>query len=98
MLPCDCSRLPSTTPRSLPPPKQASLNGRPSNPYDPGQNFLSPQGIVAVALAKIARRETLTIRGDGSATKDYFNVTDLADAMSGLLETPALTTSAVVKT
>jgi len=61
---------------------------RPSNPYGPGQNFLSPQGIVAVAMAKIARRQTLTIRGDGSATKDYFFVTDLADAISGLLETP----------
>ena len=61
---------------------------RPSNPYGPGQNFLSPQGIVAVALAKIARHETLTIRGDGSATKDYLFVTDLADAISGLLETP----------
>ena len=41
-----------------------------------------------MALAKIARRETLTIRGDGSATKDYFYVTDLADAISGLLATP----------
>ena len=61
---------------------------RPSNPYGPGQNFLSPQGIVAVALAKIFRHETLTIRGDGSATKDYLFVTDLADAISGLLETP----------
>ena len=61
---------------------------RPSNPYGPGQNFLSPQGIVAVAMAKIVRRETLTIHGDGSATKDYFFVTDLADAISGLLETP----------
>jgi nucleoside-diphosphate-sugar epimerase len=39
-------------------------------------------------MAKIARRETLTIHGDGSATKDYFFVTDLADAISGLLETP----------
>jgi UDP-glucose 4-epimerase len=39
-------------------------------------------------MAKIARRETLTIHGDGSATKDYLFVTDLADAISGLLETP----------
>ena len=60
---------------------------RPSNPYGPGQNFLSPQGIVAVALAKIARGEALTIHGDGSATKDYFFVTDLTDAVSGLLQT-----------
>jgi UDP-glucose 4-epimerase len=62
---------------------------RPSNPYGPGQNFLSPQGIVAVALANVARHKTLTIRGDGRATKDYFFVSDLAGAISCLLQTPA---------
>jgi len=60
---------------------------RPSNPYGPGQNFRSAQGLVAVAMAKIARSETITIRGDGSATKDYLFIEDFADACLRLLST-----------
>ena len=61
------------------------LEIRPSNPYGPGQNFQSAQGIVAVAMARIARGEPITIRGDGSATKDYIFVNDFAEACVRLI-------------
>ena len=60
---------------------------RPSNPCGPGQNFRSAQGLVAVAMSCIARHETITIRGDGSATKDYLFIEDFADACVRLLST-----------
>ena len=31
----------------------------PSNPYGPGQNFRSAQSLVAVAMSRIARSETI---------------------------------------
>lgn len=68
------------------------LSIRPSNPYGPGQKFRSAQGLVAVAMTKIACGETITIRGDGSATKDYLFIDDFAAACLRLLTTapPAL--------
>jgi UDP-glucose 4-epimerase len=60
---------------------------RPSNPYGPGQNFQAAQGIVAVAMARIAREEPIIIRGDGSATKDYIFINDFADACLRLVST-----------
>lgn len=73
---------------------EAAQNGfrhleiRPSNPYGPGQNFHAAQGIVAVAMARIACGEPITIRGDGSATKDYIFISDFADACLGLISNP----------
>ncbi len=64
------------------------LEIRPSNPYGPGQNFQSAQGIVAVAMARIARGEPITIRGDGSATKDYIFISDFTEACVGLISNP----------
>lgn len=64
------------------------LEIRPSNPYGPGQNFQSAQGIVAVAMARIARGEPITIRGDGSATKDYIFISDFAEACVKLVSNP----------
>lgn len=64
------------------------LEIRPSNPYGPGQNFAAAQGIVAVAMARIARGEAITIRGDGSATKDYIFVGDFADGCVRLISSP----------
>lgn len=64
------------------------LEIRPSNPYGPGQNYQSAQGIVAVAMARIARGEPITIRGDGSATKDYIFISDFAEACVGLVSNP----------
>ena len=64
------------------------LEIRPSNPYGPGQNFQAPQGVVAVAMARIARGEPITIRGDGSAEKDYLFVDDFAKACGKLISNP----------
>jgi UDP-glucose 4-epimerase len=67
------------------------LEIRPSNPYGPGQNFQAAQGIVAVAMARIARREPITIRGDGSAIKDYIFINDFVEACFLLVSNPQAT-------
>jgi UDP-glucose 4-epimerase len=54
---------------------------RPSVPYGPRQNPLARQGAVAVFLYRVARDLPVTIWGDGSVTRDYFYVSDLADAL-----------------
>jgi len=61
---------------------------RPSNPYGPGQNFEGAQGLASVAMAKIARGETITIFGDGSTLKDFLFVDDLSAAVGTLLAHP----------
>jgi hypothetical protein len=40
-------------------------------------------------MAKIARSETITIRGDGSATKDYLFINDFSNACAQLLAASA---------
>ena len=59
---------------------------RPSNPYGHGQNLFGKQGLVAVAIGKILRRETVEVWGDGSAVRDYIYIDDLAKAFSQLIE------------
>jgi UDP-glucose 4-epimerase len=54
---------------------------RPSVPYGPRQNPLARQGAVAVFLYRVARDLPVTIWGDGSVTRDYFYVSDLAEAL-----------------
>ena len=53
---------------------------RPANPYGEGQNVLGEQGAIAVFLGHIARGLPVEIWGDGSVTRDYFYVGDLARA------------------
>jgi UDP-glucose 4-epimerase len=67
------------------------LEIRPSNPYGPGQSFQAAQGVVAVAMARIARGEPVTIRGDGSSTKDYIFVDDFTEACVKLISKPKAT-------
>jgi len=43
---------------------------------------------VAVAMARIARGEPITIRGDGSATKDYIFINDFSEACVKLVSNP----------
>ena len=50
---------------------------RVGNPYGPYQSSDS-QGLINVFIRKMFRNETLTIRGDGNAIKDYIYVKDLA--------------------
>jgi UDP-glucose 4-epimerase len=61
---------------------------RPSNPYGPGQNFNGPQGLIAVAMARIARGQEVTIRGNGRAVKDYLFIDDFAEAFQKLVADP----------
>ncbi len=59
---------------------------RPSVPYGPRQNPLARQGAVAVFLYRVARGLPVTIWGDGSVTRDYFYVSDLAEALIAAAE------------
>ncbi len=54
---------------------------RVSNPYGRYQNPSGKQGVIAVFLGKIMRRETITVWGDGSSVRDYIFVEDLVDTL-----------------
>jgi UDP-glucose 4-epimerase len=54
---------------------------RPSNAYGSRQDPLGGQGIVAVALGRIAQGQSIEIWGDGEAVKDYIYIDDLVDAI-----------------
>ena len=51
---------------------------RAANPYGPGQNPLTGQGVIANFLHKIKLGKSLEVWGDGNAVRDYFDVRDLA--------------------
>jgi len=55
---------------------------RPSAPYGPRQNPLGRQGAVAVFAYRIWRGLPLTLWGDGGATRDFFYISDLVEAMT----------------
>jgi UDP-glucose 4-epimerase len=59
---------------------------RPANPYGEGQNPDGSQGAVGVFLGRVARNEPIHIWGDGTVTRDYFYIADLADAMMRVLD------------
>lgn len=59
---------------------------RPSNPYGHGQNINGKQGVIAVIIGKILRKETIEIWGDGSAVKDYIYIDDFVYYLSKLIE------------
>lgn len=59
---------------------------RPANPVGPGQSGERGQGLVATILHKAARGEPLTLWGDGSSVRDYFDVRDLAAAVEAVLD------------
>lgn len=52
---------------------------RAANPYGPGQNPFSGQGIVANFVHKMYTGQRLEVWGDGETVRDYFYVRDLAD-------------------
>ena len=53
---------------------------RPSNPFGRRQNPAGKQGAVTVFLGRIAQGLPITIWGDGEVTRDFFHVSDLAEA------------------
>ena len=58
---------------------------RPSNPYGRYQNPMRMQGFIAVAMHKLLKNQEIEIWGDGSVTRDYIFVNDMADAFTSLL-------------
>lgn len=62
---------------------------RPSVPYGPYQNPHRRQGAVSVFIYRALHNQPITIWGDGSVTRDYFYVGDLAEALTAALSTPA---------
>jgi len=54
---------------------------RPSNAYGERQNPFKQQGVVGVFLGNIVRQEPIVIWGDGSVTRDFIYVGDLATAL-----------------
>lgn len=52
---------------------------RAANPYGPGQNPFSGQGIMANFVHKMYTGQRLEVWGDGETVRDYFYVRDLAD-------------------
>lgn len=59
---------------------------RPSNPFGPGQNLNSGQGLIAVAIGKILSNEPLVIWGDGNSVRDYMHIDDLSDSFFNLID------------
>jgi UDP-glucose 4-epimerase len=58
---------------------------RPSNPYGIGQYPKLNQGIIAQFLNKAKHNTPIDIWGDGSITKDYLYIEDLAEGIVALL-------------
>jgi UDP-glucose 4-epimerase len=63
---------------------------RAANPYGPGQNPLSGQGIVANFIHKIHTGQALEVWGDGETVRDYFHVRDLANLAKRALVSQAV--------
>jgi len=53
---------------------------RVANPYGARQGHFGVQGVIGTFMEKIKRQETLEIWGDGSVTRDYVYVEDVAEA------------------
>lgn len=51
---------------------------RAANPYGPGQNPMTSQGVIANFIHKMHTNQPLEVWGDGSIVRDYFDVRDLA--------------------
>lgn len=59
---------------------------RPGNPYGEGQLPNSSQGVIAAFLDRIKNNQPIEIWGDGSATKDYLHVEDLAKGITKMID------------
>jgi UDP-glucose 4-epimerase len=55
---------------------------RVANPYGERQRIETAQGAVGVFLSKALRQEPIEIWGDGSVTRDYLHVSDVAEAFA----------------
>jgi UDP-glucose 4-epimerase len=60
------------------------------NVYGPGQSISNPyQGVLAIFIGNVLRREPITIHGDGSQTRDFVFVDDVVEAWLRVLDSPA---------
>lgn len=59
-----------------------------SNPYGERQNPRGAQGIIAVALGRLARGEPIHIWGDGSVVRDFVYVEDAIQGVFAALDHP----------
>ncbi len=57
-----------------------------ANPYGERQRIKNVQGAIAVFLGKVLTGEKITIWGDGSVSRDYFHISDLAAAFLKVIE------------
>ncbi len=55
---------------------------RVANPYGERQRVETAQGVIAVFLDKALRGQSIEIWGDGTVTRDYLHVADVADAFA----------------
>jgi len=60
-----------------------------SNPYGEYQGVNSIQGVVSVFCYKAIMGQTIQIWGDGSVKRDFVYVSDVADAMIKVLDSPS---------
>lgn len=56
------------------------LSIRPANLYGPRQQKVGEAGVIAIFLDNILHGKSLTVTGDGTATRDWLYVEDAADA------------------
>lgn len=61
---------------------------RPSNIYGPHQPLRTGFGLVRTVLEKARMGESVAIRGDGSAVRDYLYIEDFVDACIRLIDMP----------
>lgn len=52
-----------------------------SNVYGPGQPTDGSQGIIGAVLSRLERGEPVTVFGDGSASRDFLHIDDLANVI-----------------
>lgn len=57
-----------------------------ANVYGPGQDAAGEGGVVAIFCDRASRGDVLRVYGDGSQTRDFVFVTDVASALLGALE------------
>ena len=58
---------------------------RPSNVFGRYQRIDSKQGFIAVALGRLLNDQSVEIWGDGSSSRDYVDVSDVADAAKNII-------------
>lgn len=68
----------------------STLSLRPSNVYGPRQDSGGEGGVVAIFMKRAQQGLPLRINGDGSQTRDFVSVWDVADAVLLALKDPGL--------